>query len=759
MSVDQAIAAASADKLVLLAAPESSAEDVANQFDARVVDAAALALGSIQDVGDHRVVIARSEMFAGLVPESWVGAWDLEAWIDSEQPEAVLLHTRCTDPSVVRWLSRRLDVIAFGPFEPSSADDDAGTVTIDAVEQALELARRQPVIDVAPEVADVLVALAVAGYVQAAWRTPFGVRVADDRRFKRPFVERDPEILRFFESYESFVGNLGMLEATEYRLHGRQPKDLRRLAVALERPLREVVALFRRMDRQGIVVSVPVEEGAGERPNLELVSGDETVDLQQATRDVSEIMAARARLALPPASLPLEQTSEPLADDEDLGSALFASLGTTPAVVVEETRVRPQERPTAPAADIEPLPDHLPGLTELATGDLDEARAALGSVAGELADEAMLLAAFRYEVVDLAGVKQRRFQIPSEIVRIADRALQLELVPAQRTRETLDAEFPGAFVEVPRRGLAEIYFEDGPLQGTHRLTELHGRREFERGKLRGPRAAQAALAEGRYVADPPGDRGWEALAEVLQHRDDGDGEAARDALDRMDVDVETADLTRQVIEILPPDHPERVELDRRVESDRLRRALGPVIEQMTAALRGGGREERLGHEALQNAEEVDLLPHLVEFLEARQQEQPSDPGPALWIARAHVRSGDLQQAEPAYRQAVEIVRSESRKAEWTFECGEKALRIADDEMWWRQLKRLLKLDPNPRAVDGNLEQLMREGLLEESHVDKLRDLLDRQGGARRFPRIYRKLKTPDDLDPWKKALLGMKLGG
>ena len=760
MSVDQAIAAASAGKLVLLAAPEASAEEVAGLWDARIVDAAGLAMGAVHDLGDQRVVIARSEMIAGLVPESWVGAWDLEAWIASERPAAVLLHTLCTDIAVVHWLSRRLDVVAMGPFEETRAGDGAGGEgSAEDVERALGLARQQPVGDVDPEVADVLVALAVAGHIRAAWRTPFGARVADDRRFKRPFVEGDPEVLRFFESYESFIDGLGMLEVTEYRLHGRQPKDLRRLAAALELPLREVVAVFRRMDRHGIVVSAPVEEGAGERPNIEVVLGDTEVDVQLAARDVGEILAARRSLALPPASMPLEQANEALADDEDLGAALFASLGSTVAVAAEETRPPPApERAKPPAPDPVSLPDHLPGLVELAAGDLAGARAALAAVEGELADEGMLLAAFRYEFVDSAAAAERRYQIPPEIVRIADRALQLELVPAQRTREILDAEFPEAFVEVPRRGLVEIYFEDGALQGTHQLMELLGRREFERGKLSGPRAAQAALAEGRYVTDPPGDTGWEALAEVLRHRDDGNGEAAREALDRVDVDVEIADLTRQVIELLPPDHPERAELDRRVEAERLRRTLGPIIEQMSAAVSGGGRAERLGHEALESAEEVDLLPHIVEFLESRQQEQLSDPGASLWIARAHVRRGDLQLAEPAYRRAVKIVSAESRKAEWTFECGEGALRADEDEMWWRQLKQLLKLDPNPRALDANLEQLLRGGQLKQSHVDKLRDLLDRHGGPRRFPRIYRKIKTQDDLDPWKKALLGVKLG-
>jgi len=758
MSVDEAIAAASAGDLALLAAPDASAEAVAAQCDARVVDAAALAMGAVLDLGGERVVVARAEMIAGVVPDSWVGAWDLEAWKANEQPAFVLLHTHCTDDAVPRWLGRRLELAVFGPFEdvPGQASDDVlGT---EEVERALELAREQPLTDVEAEVADVLVTLAVAGHIRAAWRTPFGVRVADDRRFKRPFVEEDPEILRFFEAYQSFVDGLGMLEVTEYRFHGRQPKDLRRYCEALGWSMREMVAVFRRMDRRGIVVSAPVEEGAGERPNLELVLGEDVVDVEAAVQDVRDVLNARRRLALPPATPSARPVAEPQTKEEDVGAALFASLGDAPAVAPEETRPAPAPRPAPPPQERDPLPDHLPGLAELADGDLDAARSLLAAVAGELADQAMLLAAFRYDVIDLAGRAQRRYEIPGEIVQIAQRALQLEAVPPQRTRETLDAEFPGAFVEVPRQGLTEIYFEEGPLEGTHRLTELLGRRDFERGRLQGARAAQAALAAGQYVAESPGDPGWEALAEVLRLRDERDGEGAREALDRVDVDVDLDDLTRQVIELLPPDHPERAELDRRAEAERLRRILGPITEQMNRALEGRGREEQRGHEAMRQAEEADVLPRLVDFLEARQEVQPNDPGPSLWTARIHVKQGDLSRAEKAYRHAVKTVRAESRQAEWTFECAEIALRNGEIEMWWRQLKQLLKLEPNPRAVDSNLERLMREGLLKHAQHDDLRDLLDRRGGARQFPRTYRKIKTQDELDPWKKALLRLKLG-
>ncbi len=755
MSLDEAVAAAKAGELALLVSPERSAAEAAAGLGpgARVVEAAELALG---DGPDGTVVVAHAEVLAGLVEDVWVGPWALGRWRERARPDAILLHTTHARADVVAATAEALGARPLGdPTTAAEAPD--GEPTIDPAEVEAALADLTAGARVATgEDAWLLRDLACCGAIAAVWRVPFLLRVANDRRFKHPFVDDYPALAAFHDRYKAHVGGLGMLEAAEFRLHGRHDKDLRRFAEELDMPLLELARTFRELDRAGLVVSTPVEVGGGERPNLWIETGDAAVDPAEAAAGVARLRALRSVLdPAPGAEAAVERAPEATPDPM---SALFASLESVePVPEPEERPAREPAPPPPPAAPREEVPDHLPGLAALAAGDLQAARAELGGVGGEGADEAVLLGSFRYEVVDGNGALRRRFAIPPRIVAIALRALELEQVPAERARTALDADVPEAFVEVPRPGLIEVFFDGGELDGTHRLRELPGRGAFEEGRLRGARAAQAELAAGRATEADPGDPGWQALAEVLSARDAGEGLAAWDALERVDVDVETGSLRRSLVELLPEDHEERIALEARRAVEREERAARETREGLVLALRARGQEDEAGFRALELAEESGKLDELMTFLRQQAERNPRDPGPPLWIGRVLLRQGNLREAEASYFHAVYAVAGGARGVEWWFELVDRARADGLHGWMWGAFKRFLREEPDPRAMDRQLIGWLDGDLLDAEAVAELRKILGRFGGGRGFPQTWDRIRPEDEVDDWRSALQGLKL--
>jgi tetratricopeptide (TPR) repeat protein len=761
MSVRRAIDSAAQGRDVLLATTEAVADVTAAWDDSAVVDARALNYDSAKPAA-ARLVVAHAEALSGLDADAWCGPWHLLERLASDRSTGVILHTHARQPIVAKALSAWFDLEVVGQLDETPAPP--ADVTEEDLSKALELASGGPWLDAPSPMAGLLLALARTGHIGAVWNVPFLARVADDRRFVEPFVHENDEVSAFFAAHEALLGNVGMLEATEYRFHGRQPKDLRVLAQALELPVRQVARVFRIMDRLGVVVNKPLEEGAGARPNLEFDAGAGVEDRAAALADVAAVLACRGSAGEDESS-----TSEAVAADgpetsgSGLASGLFASLADVTAVEPPEwpprdPRPEPAPRRVATVAAVPAdLPEHLPGLAELARGDLQSARASLSEISGELAAEAGVLGAFRYERIDSDGHVQRRYQVPDEILAVVLRALELEAVPEERSRALLDEEFPDVFAEVPREGLVEVFYDDGDLAGTHRFTELFGRRAFEASRLDGVRAIQAALASGAADEGDPGDEGWQALSDCLRLRDAGDGEAAWEALQRVDVDVELDEVRQEVILLLPEEHEERVALQASIDAEHLRRTLGPILDGLHRSIDARGQEEQLGHESLDAAVEGELTDHLSEFLETHAVEHPHDPGPQLWLGRLLVKQDRLDDAVEAFTRAVDVVENPSRKAEWTFEISKLALAAGNEAQWWRLLRQLLKSDPNPRAVDLNLAQLFDDGVLGPDHAKDLRKLLDRHGGPRRFPKVRERIKPPEEVDDWKKALVGLKL--
>ena len=768
MTLRQAIDTATGGRDVILAAAESAGEVAAAWDGAVVVDARELSYDAAKTL-PTRTVLAHAEALAGAASGLWCGPWHVLERLNPARETGIILHTHAAAPIVAQALSAWFDVDVVGELAAPSAGDQA-PVTEEDVREAVGLAEGGPWLDAKPAMASLLVDLARTGHIGAVWNVPFLTRVADDRRFVEPFVREDADVSAFFDAHATLIEGLGMLEAAQYRFHGRQPKDLRLLARALELPLRHVARVFRTMDRLGVVVSKPLEEGAGARPNLELDLKDGVTDVADVAAAVADLNAIRA-IATSDDEASSAPAPEATAAEPDgppaLASGLFASLADVPAA---EPPAWPPPRPEEPAekpsammagqgagpvpAD---LPDHLPGLEDLARGNLAAAREVLEQVEGELAAEAGILAAFRYELIDTAGAVTRRYEIPADIQPVVLRALELELVPESRGRAALDEEFPGAFAEVPRPGLIEVFYDSGGLAGTHRFTELHGRRAYEAGRLVGARAAQEDLAQGIATDDDPRDEGWAALAECLRLRDAREGEAAWEALQRVDVDVDQDQIREEVIALLPDDHEERVAQLERIEAQRVRRTLGPILEGIRRAMDARGRDDGSGHQAITAAIDTDLTEPLTESLRQRNAESPRDPGPSLWLGRLSVKLGKLDEAEASFRNAIDVVENPSRKAEWTFELGELALGAGDEALWWRLLRELLKQDPNPRAVDTNIARLFDDGLLTADHAKTIRKLLDKHGGPRRYPKIRERVKPPEQVDDWKKALVGLKL--
>ena len=762
MSVRRAIDSASEGRDVLLATTETVAEVAAAWTGAVVVDARVLTYDSTAPASE-RLVVAHAEALAGLDPDAWCGPWHLLERLASDRGTGVILHTHAGQPIVARALGAWFELEIVGQLDEDPARP--ADVSEADLSKALELAAGGPWLDVPPTVAEHLMALARTGHIGAVWNVPFLARVADDRRFVEPFVHENDEVAAFFTAHEALLAGAGMLEATEYRFHGRQPRDLRVLARAMDLPLRQVARVFRIMDRLGVVVNKPLEEGAGARPNLELDAGVAVEDRSAALADVAAVFACRdSAMAMDEPSLAEESSdTESTNSGAGLASGLFASLADVPAAEPpawppRETRPAPASQPRAVVVAVpDDLPDHLPGLEELVRGDLRAARAALTEVSGDLAAEAGVLGAFRYELIDADGNVQRRYQVPAEVLAVLQRALELEAVPEERSRALLDEEFPDVFAEVPREGLVEVFYDDGELKGTHRFTELMGRSAFEANRLEGVRALQAELARGIATEGDPGDEGWQALSDCLRLRDAGDGEAAWEALHRVDVDVDLDELRQDVILLLPEEHEERVALKAQIEAERLSQALEPILDGLDRTIDARGQEDQYGHEAIEAAVAEDLTEHLLEFLRTRALEYPHDPGPKLWLGRLLVKLDRLEDAVEAFSSAVDMVENPSRKAEWSFEISKLALVAGNEALWWRLLRQLLKNDPNPRAVDHNLAQLFDDGLLGADQAKDVRKLLDKHGGPRRFPKVRERVKPPEQVDDWKKALLDLEL--
>lgn len=755
MSLQEAIAEAGSRRLTLLIAPEVTPEEVAvSAGKVPVLDPDALALEAWSS--DRKLaVIRRSEVVVGVVNDTWCGPWTVLDWMERHPDVGLILHTSCADPDVIHRFEEAFEGLPIHGRETGDqatpAQEDAGpppTVEEDDIRQAIQAAAEGTQESTAPR-ARLLMDLAHERCVQQVWRVPFLVRVVDERRFKRPFVEETLPIGRFFDAYEAFVGGLGLIESAAYQLGGRHPRDLRLFAVALEMSVLEVARIFRLMDMHKIVVSSTQEEGAGARPNLHVVAAAEEVEISNARNAVEGLRALRQRLALPPVGVHVvaqARAAEPMSD-------LFASLSGPAATVAApegpDGEGAVAESPPAPPVAAEPvveLPAHLPGLEELAAGRLTEARAKLGAVVGELAQEAQLLASFGYEFVDGAGRTERQFQIPGELQQIVVRTMELDLVPSNRFRVAMDDAFPGSFIERPRPGRVEVFYEAGPLTGTHRFVELRGRSRFEEGRLDGVRAAQSALESGQAVdAEPGADPGWVALAEALRARDAGDGVAAWQALQQVDLDLDLDGVREQIIPLLPEDHEIHVARRRQEEQRRVEEAFRPVARRLIAALDARGTDDDPGYEALELAESRGLNDTTEQFLGEQSDEYPRDPGPPLWMSRLHMRHGHFTKAEDWTRQACSRVGIEARKAEWWFDVVEAALRAGRLTRAWSALEAYLATDPDPRLVDDKLDKLFRAELLTVRDAGDLTEILTPRGANDAFPRTWEQFGRVDEM--------------
>ena len=763
MSVQEALTAAGAGRIALLLAPDLTSAELAAQLGpgARVLTPDDLVLGG-PDTPGALVVISLAEGLVGLIDGCWAGPWALRAWHTRARPEATLLHARCAHPAVVARMREVLAVTTFGEVLESGADvEPTDAVDPSGVTAALARAGEGAVV-VSQEEGELLRDAAYAGQLPAVWRVPFLLRVANDRRFKSPFVDQDPELAEFHATYRDHVGGLGMLESAEYKLHGRHDKDLRRFSHALDIPVLDLVRIFRKLDRAGLVISAGVEEGSGDRPNLVIEGADPQPDPARVVAGIQELRNLRAALGLvADAERPSSTAAEAAISSID---SLFSSLESLePAPAMED--IPPEPPPIAaeesgqegaPEDEIE-LPTHLPGLVALAAGDMAAARAELGAVEGELAAEALLLGGFCYEVIAEDGEATRLYAIPAAVVEMASRALELERVPAERIRTSLDRDFPEAFVELPRPGLVEIFFDGGELAGTHRLRELAGRRDFEGGKLTGARAAQRELAAGRTCDDDQRDEGWATLAEVLALRDAGEGLTAWETLERVDVDLDLSVIRSELIELLPPEHEERAALEQRRAEERAERELREIRNGLGLALRTRGQEDEAGFAALETASASGRLDEIATFLERMAERNTRDPGPHLWLGRLRLRQGDLREAEAAYFRSVYAVAGRAIGVEWWFELVDRALQDENLVWMWGAYKRFIKEDPDSPAFDRLVAARLEEGTYGDDVRPDLRKVLDRFGGPHRFPQSWRHLQTENDVDPWKAALLGLKL--
>lgn len=764
MSVEDAIAAARAGRVVLLVDAETTADEVVRAAGdgAVAVRADELVLGaSAVEPGAALVVIDGAAAVAGLELDLWCGPWTLARLVRERRPGGVVLIDRHGHPEIQAILGRHLELEHFGDDPAGERPGPDGSVSTDEVAAAVERARQEPLAATPPAQAALLFDLALTGYLDEVWRVPFLIHVADQSRFKPPHVDDDEQIRNFHQAYDRFVTSLGMLDSARCQLHGRQPRDLRELAAGVGLPVHELVWIFRRLDHRRVVVSKPVEDGLGERPNLEIVVGERRdLDPQETADAVASLRALRAQLAVPS---PAAEPSEAQSGAPSAGDALFSSLRDAPSLVDSPPEPPPPAPPPAPAParparrapPIEELPSHLPGLTELARGDLREARALLLEVDGELRPEALLLAAFRYEILDEAAVADRRFQIPEPVRDIALRALKLERVPAARFREVMDGEFPDTFVETPQPGEIEVFYDDGPLAGTHRLRELPGRARFEAPLLDGLRAVHESLMAGDMVEDAElGDPGWDALAAALRLRDGDQGEEALAALDEVDLDVDLASIRTSIVRVLPEEHPERVALEQREAEEQERQALGAVLDGIERALREGRAGEHEGFQSLEQAAQSGVLDRLADLLRRRSDDDPQDLGPALWLGRVQARGGEFTRSQEAYRRAAQMLPGNPRTIQWRFELVESALRGGGDEVAWDTLMEIIADGATPRDVDQHLERLFRAGVLSVQHHEAIRQLFDARK-LRKLPRTSQRLQRQDALDPWKKALQGL----
>ncbi len=763
MNVDHAIVVAREGRVVHLVDADIAADEVvrAGGEGAVAVQARELVLGAPAVATEvPLLVVDDAATVAGLTAGVWCGPWTLATLIRRRRPRGVVLLDRRGHPAVRAILERHLELETVGELSGDRPPAGAAELSGEAVSAALEWAREHPLAAAPEEVAELLFDLALAGHLGEVWRVPFLVHVADHSRFKPPHVDEDEPIRAFHAAYDGFVSSLGMLESARYQLHGRQPRDLRELAEGVGMPVHELAWIFRRMDHTRVVVSTPVEEGLGDRPNLEIHGIAAPPDeLGAAVDAVAALRVLRGALAVSPESPADGGEPQPVLST-GAGDALFSSLKDVPPLQVAApapAAVTPRPEPEAvPERAPEPIPDHLPGLDALARGDLRAARAALRAVEGEDRAEALLLASFRYDLVGSDGRSRRRYQLPAEIRDIALRALELERVPSARVREILDAEFPDAFAEMPQPGEIEVFYDGGPLAGTHRLRELAGRARFEEPLLEGRRAAQARVMAGQPVEDDLGDPGWDALNEALRLRDGDRAEEALAALDEVDLELDLTEIRTTVVRVLPEEHPDRVALERREAEEQERRALGAVLDGIERALREGRAGELEGYQSLEQAAENDLLDRLAAFLRRRSDDDPRDLGPALWLARVEARRGEFVHSQDAYRRAARMLAGRGRTVEWRFELVESALRGGGDAVAWDTIAELIADGATPREVDHHLERLFLSGVLSHRHHDALRELFGERK-LRKLDRLSRRLQRQETMEPWKKALQGLKL--
>jgi len=94
--------------------------------------------------------------------------------------------------------------------------------------------------------------------------------------------------------------------------------------------------------------------------------------------------------------------------------------------------------------------------------------------------------------------------------------------------------------------------------------------------------------------------------------------------------------------------------------------------------------------------------------------------------------------------------------QWRFELVESAFRGGGDDVAWETIEELLKDGVGPREMDQQIDRLFRAGVLSHRHHERIRDLF----GERRLnklSRTSRRLQQQTQMEPWKKALQGLKL--
>ncbi len=350
---------------------------------------------------------------------------------------------------------------------------------VDGARAALEGGRSGELLCVrGGELADELLAdLAAVGVLQDLRPAWLAARVADQHRFGRPGIDREPAYAELHAAYTAAMGAWSLQERAELALTDRRTMDLRPLAAALSVPPAELSDLLVAMDDDGLVTAW-VEPLGGDRdwqarPGPRWAAA--ATDVAAAVADLRSGRAERLRAAQAVGSaegcrvgalrgaLGLEP-GEPCGRCDDCdpsGEGMRAALKEQPVAARAEPAAPKLKAPTldslfagfgqrAPVAAPAKRWTDADLRKALASGEPDRVSEAIEAAGGPVV--AWVRAAFDYR-----GPTGRRDAPP---VEIAD-----ELVALLRQRAAPDG-VQGGRLEVSHRG--------GPFAGVHRFSRALG---------------------------------------------------------------------------------------------------------------------------------------------------------------------------------------------------------------------------------------------------------------------------------------------